>query len=619
MVKKHILLSLLMTCILFSCKKASKDEDVLPQQKSTTSRVTSEAYTLERDDYVWIANSGKGSIEQLANIRAYSNFNIQQSEVFAWTDNEVKLLLNAVLYNVHRKAVGSQVEVTYKVYDGMVKTVSRTITIIANDVVRCNNAPCNPVFTIQPSGYDSIVAANKGTLDQLDNMKRFKTFNVDARSDAYWTPQNIRKALNAILFNSYGKPAGSKFDVVYAAYDGYVVHNVTMIVEVSPDVAFDVIPYSTKAVNKTNATKTYVHYMPWFESKPVDGYWGSHWTMSNQNPEIIDATGKRQIAAHYYPLIGPYASSDPDLVEYHLLLMKLSGIDGVLIDWYGTYPVNDYAANLVNSNVLINKTKQAGIGFGIMYEDMTTEKVVQAGQASTAVDAASTDFNYMKNNYFSRSNYIKINNQNLLLTFSPRHIETGNEWQQILQNSNTNPLFLALWGQSGDLGSTGSGEYSWVSTRHNLDALRGFYQDKMPNLNFGLGSAYPGFRDFYQEGGWGNRHQDIAHNQTNTLSQTLALAKQYNLPHLQLVTWNDFGEGTMLEPTREFGYQFLATVQGFTGVGYNAQDLAYVTKLYQMRKKHKQNAVIQQKLNQVYYYMVSLKLDRAKALLDSIN
>jgi hypothetical protein len=102
------------------------------------------------------------------------------------------------------------------------------------------------------------------------------------------------------------------------------------------------------------------------------------------------------------------------------------------------------------------------------------------------------------------------------------------------------------------------------------------------------------------------------------LSQTLALAKQYNLPHIQLVTWNDFGEGTMLEPTREFGYQLLATVQGFTGVSYNAQDLAYVTKLYQMRKKHKQNAVIQQKLNQVYYYLVSLQLDRAKVLLDSI-
>ena len=52
--------------------------------------------------------------------------------------------------------------------------------------------------------------------------------------------------------------------------------------------------------------------------------------VNNRNPNIVDATGKRQIASHYYPKIGPYASSDPDVIEYHLLLMKYAGVDGVL-------------------------------------------------------------------------------------------------------------------------------------------------------------------------------------------------------------------------------------------------------------------------------------------------
>ncbi len=86
--------------------------------------------------------------------------------------------------------------------------------------------------------------------------------------------------------------------------------------------------YNPVQVSKSVNNKIYIHLMPWFESAQYSGYWGQHWTMANQNPDIMDGTGKRQIAAHYYPLIGPYASGDPDLVEYQLLLKKLAAADG---------------------------------------------------------------------------------------------------------------------------------------------------------------------------------------------------------------------------------------------------------------------------------------------------
>jgi hypothetical protein len=73
-----------------------------------------------------------------------------------------------------------------------------------------------------------------------------------------------------------------------------------------------------------------VHYMPWFESKPVSGAWGWHWTMNHFDPERSDPTGRRDVASHHYPLIGPYDSADPDVLEYHTLLMRVAGIDGVI-------------------------------------------------------------------------------------------------------------------------------------------------------------------------------------------------------------------------------------------------------------------------------------------------
>ena len=49
------------------------------------------------------------------------------------------------------------------------------------------------------------------------------------------------------------------------------------------------------------------------------------------------------IASKFYPIIGPYDSGDREVLQYHLLLMKFAGIDGVIVDWYGLTNFRDYA------------------------------------------------------------------------------------------------------------------------------------------------------------------------------------------------------------------------------------------------------------------------------------
>ena len=90
-------------------------------------------------------------------------------------------------------------------------------------------------------------------------------------------------------------------------------------------------------VPKTNPIPVYVQIMPWFQTPETLGgtSWGWHWTMNNCDPNTILPNGQRQIASYDYPLIGPYDSSDPYVIEYQMLLMKLSGISGTTVDWYG--------------------------------------------------------------------------------------------------------------------------------------------------------------------------------------------------------------------------------------------------------------------------------------------
>ena len=111
--------------------------------------------------------------------------------------------------------------------------------------------------------------------------------------------------------------------------------------------------------------------------------------------------------------------------------------------------------------------------------------------------------------------------------------------------------------------------------------------------------AYPGFNDYYQEGGVGNVVPfEIPHNNGQTLDAVLDQFQTYvdidpdRIDFLQLATFNDFGEGTMFEPTVETGFEYLKTIQQFTGVPYGEAELQLVYRLYLARKKYAGNASI---------------------------
>ena len=381
-----------------------------------------------------------------------------------------------------------------------------------------------------------------------------------------------------------------------------------------------VIVLDPVAISKTNAAKVFIHYMVWFETKQSssNGKWGWHWTMANENPDITDANGKRQIASYFYPSIGPYASGDKFVIEYHLLLMKYAGIDGVIMDWYGSHDVNDYAGIRNNTEAVAGMTGKTGLQFAICYEDQTLNAVVQQNQAGSSVAGAKDDMTYLNSNFFSSRDYIRINNSPLLLVFGPQVLQDADSWTQVFSALSPKPCFLTLWNESGEAGINAKGEFAWVYM--NNAALDNFYNNRAGNLPVAMGGAYPGFKDFYAEGGggqslgWTIDYQDGA-----TLSEALQKAKTAKMNYVQLITWNDFGEGTMIEPTEEFGYQHLETVKSFAGVTGYDNAFAGISKQYELRNKLKTNASAQKSLDQSFYYFVSMQTDKAVHLLDSLQ
>jgi hypothetical protein len=373
-------------------------------------------------------------------------------------------------------------------------------------------------------------------------------------------------------------------------------------------------------VAKTNPLKVYMHYMPWFETPATLGAnkWGYHWRFRNRDPNIVDETGKRQIASHYYPKIGPYASSDRDVIEYHLLLMKLSGVDGVMIDWYGVEGTNgDIESLLTNSNALVNRVDDFGLDFGVVLED----------RFSANVDQAKANVAYLRDNYFNQPEYIGLGTEPnpLVGVFGPITFQQESQWTEILAEAGAPVELLTLWYESGDAGANADGEYAWIyedeSHDNHLTHQSNFYRFRTPNIGTAGGVAYPGFDDYYEEGGVGNVVPfEIPHDGGQTLDAVLDLVKRHaeQIDFLQLATFNDFGEGTMFEPTVETGFEYLKRVQKFTGTPYGEADLELVYRLYLARKKYAGNAAIDAELDQVSELLATLDISGASDLLSSV-
>jgi len=153
-----------------------------------------------------------------------------------------------------------------------------------------------------------------------------------------------------------------------------------------------------------------VHYMPWYSSKPASGQWGWHWTMNHFNPDKEAKSGQREVASHYYPLVGLYDSNDPHALECHVLLMKFTGIDGAIVDWYGIEDYFDYGVIHRNSKHLVDYFKKAGLKFAVCYEDQTVSQMVKGKALRKVEDVAhgAEVLEWLSQNWFCDEAYLKI-------------------------------------------------------------------------------------------------------------------------------------------------------------------------------------------------------------------
>lgn len=373
------------------------------------------------------------------------------------------------------------------------------------------------------------------------------------------------------------------------------------------------------------------HYMPWYQTPEMGGGWGWHWTMNHFVPDEVDENGRRSIASHFYPLTGPYDSRDVALLEYQVALMKLSGIDGVIVDWYGNEDYLDYGLLNDSTIKLFEVIKKAGLKFAICYEDQTIKRMVDEKHLDDGdvYTYAQQVMDYLQTTWFTNDAYMKINGQPVLFIFGPQYFVNVADWYTIFEKLNPQPIFLTL---DYKVGPVAVGGYPWPpmsASQQGLlkrpaltDYLTKFYERTAKNKVVAA-SAFPGFWDIYYQAGVGPGYGFLDSKDSDTFKFTLQMALESNPDVIQLVTWNDYGEGTNIEPTEEYGYRYLEIIQETRRTldptfAFQADDLPLALKLFNLRKLYKDNAGMNTQFDQAFQSIIAGDLATAKKIIESI-
>ncbi|NCC53132.1 MAG: hypothetical protein EOM20_18225 [Spartobacteria bacterium] len=339
----------------------------------------------------------------------------------------------------------------------------------------------------------------------------------------------------------------------------------------------------------------FAHYMPWFKAEiSDDGMWTfDHWQWYGKgpkhDPEEVLENGKRDIASVYYPLIGPYDGRDPDVLEYHFLTAKTLGIAGFIADWYGPGDFTD----TVFAEMLKQAEKQ-DMQVAICLEEKTFFPAYSGVQTREEVlDVAEKQIRHVLDTYASSSAYLKYKGRPVFLIFNgygeapvgPRNLSPDELGTLLARFSND--LVFVRGNYEPDYLAVTPHCYTWTgATDYYYKKCRG--DDGGPPVDFWLGVASPGFDDT-GVWGWGNGPRVVDRRDTLEYRESW----QYNLdfmpPAVQIATWNDFQEGTTIEPAEEYGFTYADLTEEFIGAyngrKVNLKDNQIPHRLYQLRKQ----------------------------------
>ncbi len=264
-----------------------------------------------------------------------------------------------------------------------------------------------------------------------------------------------------------------------------------------------------------------------------------------------------KIYAHLLPWFGQpkhmsvgYNSDDPAQVNRQVSDMLSRGVQGAILDWYGP------SSTRSNQTALDLKTEAESRGGTFEFAIQEDNGALATAAMQSGCDVTQqliSDLTYAATTFEFSPAYMRIGGRPVVFFFDVDKYYV--DWNRVRAALPMNPLFISR-NRSALTAPQSNGAFSWLSvSRSNpydagLSYLDDFYTAATASSSqLAFGSVYKGFNDSLAS--WGtNRfiHQQCGKTWLATFAEIGRFYSSSNqLDGLQLVTWNDYEEGTEIE------------------------------------------------------------------------
>ena len=266
-----------------------------------------------------------------------------------------------------------------------------------------------------------------------------------------------------------------------------------------------------------------------------------------------------------------YSSADPGQVKRQVDDMMSRGVQGAIMDWYGP----GFATENTTSKLMMQEAETRGgqFEFAIM-EDGGQLKSCANTPGCDVTQQVINDLNYALTTFEGSPAYMRWNGRPVIFFFDGTSYPV--DWNRVSANVSGSPLFI-FRNAGGFTHAQSNGGFSWVVPLADPANMDTSYLDNFYNTALGFpaaltaGSPYKGFNDTLAA--WTqNRVMDQHCGQTWLTTMTEA-GKYYSasnqLAAMQLVTWNDYEEGTEIESGIDNCVAVSASISGGATLGWS--------------------------------------------------
>ncbi len=310
------------------------------------------------------------------------------------------------------------------------------------------------------------------------------------------------------------------------------------------------VQYSVELIETPDETPEVVAaYYPWYSSG------GRHWG---------DTEGGEASESTHFPLIGAYDSSDQTVLERHVEEASNAGITAFASSWWGIEGYEDYVLGKLASISVEN-----GFKFTVLYESIRDEPL-------DTPEKVSAELNYIIEKYGSNPSFLTWKGMPVIYIFSPG--SQGRDegfWLEVQDQLVTNAVLVGdIRDQALLHAFDGVFNYNELDTdahRENMEwvASTGSYIQVDSYWRFVLsarrrgyaflgdrltvGTVIPGYDDTKIRNG----NSVVPRDGTETYRNYWDIINGVEVDWVFITSWNEWHEGTEIEPSVEHGYDAL--------------------------------------------------------------